>query len=282
MRLRMGSVSVGMVLIAGAAVVAAVGAVVGARATRIDGASDSRSGFPPLPSSDRPRSSRPPAVRPGQAPPDRPPRPARPSTAACCCSSPPTTRPSRGSRSPTARRPSRSSASTWRAGRRTSRDVRRRRPRLPARSARAAPEGHLHRPGPAPPLRDLPPRGRPHGQAAHGPRRRPAVEPRARQPLQHAAQGRDRSRRGRDDRDRARPGHPAHPAARRRRSTSSTSASRASASRSSGDGRCTSARTCCCRRASTSAPRRAIPLVINHGHFPATSTASAKSRPTRT
>ena len=51
---------------------------------------------------------------------------------------------------------------------------------------------------------------RPHREAAHGPRRGPAVAQRARQPLQHAAQGRHRSRRGRNDRDRARPGDPAH------------------------------------------------------------------------
>ena len=38
------------------------------------------------------------------------------------------------------------------------------------------------------PLRNVPPRRRPHRQAAHGPRRRAAVEPRPGQPLQQAGQ----------------------------------------------------------------------------------------------
>ncbi len=49
-------------------------------------------------------------------------------------------------------------------------------------------------PGPPAPVRDVPPRRRAHGQAADGPRRRAAVEPGPRQPLQHAAGGRDRPR----------------------------------------------------------------------------------------
>ncbi len=78
-------------------------------------------------------------------------------------------------------RRSRSSASTsdgWKPGSRGGR--RRGRPRLSAREPGAGPRRDLHRAGAAPPLRDLPPRRRPHGQAADGPRRGPAVEPRAR------------------------------------------------------------------------------------------------------
>ena len=94
---------------------------------------------------------------------------------------------------------------------------------------------------------------------ADGPRRGPAVEAGARQPLlarrrQITIDPRD----GRHDRDHARPDHPADRAGRRTRNTSSTSASRARCSRSSGAGRCTSARTCCCRKAGTRIPTRAI------------------------
>ena len=42
----------------------------------------------------------------------------------------------------------------------------------------------VHGAGSPPPLRDLPPRRRPHGEAPHGPRRGPAVEQGARQSLQ--------------------------------------------------------------------------------------------------
>ena len=47
--------------------------------------------------------------------------------------------------------------------------------------------GDVPRAGAAPPVRDVPPRRRPHREAADGPRRGPAVEPRARQPLSAAA-----------------------------------------------------------------------------------------------
>ena len=46
--------------------------------------------------------------------------------------------------------------------------------------------------------------------------------------------------------------------------------SRASGSRSSGAGRCTSARTCCCPEGFDEHPTARYPLVINHGHFPYT------------
>ena len=68
------------------------------------------------------------------------------------------------------------------------------RARLSARAPRAGAAGHLQRAGAAPPLRDVPPRRRPHGEAADGPRRGAAVEPRARQPLQHAAEDRRSTR----------------------------------------------------------------------------------------
>ena len=81
---------------------------------------------------------------------------------------------------------SRSSASTstgWKPGAR-----RRLRRRACSAIPVAQPGGragrHVPRPGAAAPVRDVPPRRRPHGEAADGPRRRPAVEPRAGQPLQ--------------------------------------------------------------------------------------------------
>ena len=159
----------------------------------------------------------------------------------------------------------------WTPGRR--RDLRRRRPRLSAaQSLRDVPAGRrtrvqalLHQ------LRDVPPRRRPHREAAHGPRRGAAVEPRAGQPLQHAAQGHasTRERRGRRDRRSTRRSRPSR--SRRTRSTSGTSGSRASGSRSSGAAPMyLGAHVLRARRASTSTRRRAIPLVINHGHFPQT------------
>ena len=57
----------------------------------------------------------------------------------------------------------------------------------PVASLDQIPARHIHRAGPAAPLRDLPPRGRPHGETPDGPWRGPAVEPRAGQSLQHAA-----------------------------------------------------------------------------------------------
>ena len=118
-----------------------------------------------------------------------------------------------------------------------------------------------------------------------GSRRGAALEPGARQPLQHA-QG---------DHHRAGPSGaasatiavtldkviPPIPDAARRPSTSSTRRSRASGSRSSGAGPCTSAPTSCCPRASTSIPRRAIRSSSSTATSPRPSAASARSRPTR-
>ena len=61
-----------------------------------------------------------------------------------------------------------------------------------SRAWRAIPAGDVPRPGAAPPLRDVPPRRRPHRQAADGPRRGAAVEQRAGQPLLRR-RGRSRS-----------------------------------------------------------------------------------------
>ena len=61
--------------------------------------------------------------------------------------------------------------------------------------------GVLRAGGPAP-VRDLSPRGRPHGETADGPRRGPAVEQRARQSLQHAEEGRRSTARPRTIADR--------------------------------------------------------------------------------
>ena len=85
--------------------------------------------------------------------------------------------------------------------------------RLSGRAAwRDVPPGDVPRPGAAPPLRDLPPRRRPRRQAADGPRRGPAVEPRAGQPLQHAARrSRSTRRSARRSAIDARPGDPADP-----------------------------------------------------------------------
>ena len=79
----------------------------------------------------------------------------------------------------------------WKAG--AGRGLRGRRPRLSrCESLAELPAGDVPRPGAAPPLRDLPPRRRPRREAADGPRRGPAVEPGARQPLLDAARGRAR------------------------------------------------------------------------------------------
>ena len=86
---------------------------------------------------------------------------------------------------------------------------------FPAESLRGGHGRPLSRAGAAAPLRDVPPRGRPRGEAADGPRRGAAVEPRARQPAQHSARDRLRPRARRDARGRARPGDPGDPAARR-------------------------------------------------------------------
>ena len=96
---------------------------------------------------------------------------------------------------------------------RAGRDVRRRRASaIPLeRLAATCPPGTYTRAGAAPPLRDVPPRGRPRGQAADGPRRGPAVEPRARA-TSTARRARSRSiRPRRGDHDRARQGDPADP-----------------------------------------------------------------------
>ena len=95
-----------------------------------------------------------------------------------------------------ARRASRCSGSTssgWKPG--EAGGIRRERAGLsggepPRREARTLP-----RAGAAPPLRDVPPRRRPRGQAADGPRRGPAVEPRAWQPAERPARAGRRSRR---------------------------------------------------------------------------------------
>ncbi len=84
---------------------------------------------------------------------------------------------------------------------------------LPDRQPRDAPARDLHRPGSAPALRDVPPRRWQDRQAADGPGRRPPVESRAGESLQHPAEGRDRREPRRRDRDLARQGHPADPAA---------------------------------------------------------------------
>ncbi len=103
--------------------------------------------------------------------------------------------------------------------------------------------------------------------AAHGPGRRSAMEPRARESVLDTTRDHVRSEVQRD--------HRASPPIRsflrsfrrRTRSTCGTSASRARCSRSSGAGRCI-------RRARAvpegfdAHPKARYPLIINHGHFP--------------
>ena len=138
---------------------------------------------------------------------------------------------SRASRSATARRRSRSSASTstaWSPG--DAGGVRRgRRSATRSSASRDLPRGHLHGAGAAPPVRDVPPRRRPHGQAARWTAAK-ASSGTARPGNLYSTpqQGHDRSRGGRARSrialDKVIPPIPT----RRTRSTSSTCGSRAS------------------------------------------------------
>ena len=64
----------------------------------------------------------------------------------------------------------------------------------PVESLRQVPPGQVPDSGPAAQVRDVSPRRWARRQAAHGPRRRTAVEQGARQPVQHAAGDHDRAR----------------------------------------------------------------------------------------
>ena len=139
------------------------------------------------------------------------------STAACCCCSRATPRPSPASRSatPTLRRASRCSGSTsprWKPGEPAVIDASVL--GFPAESLGGVQARALPRPGAAAPLRDVPPRRRPRGEAADGPRRRAAVEPRAGQPALRPARDRRSIPRATRRSRRARPGDPRDPAAR--------------------------------------------------------------------
>ena len=83
----------------------------------------------------------------------------------------------------------------------------------PARSLTDIPAGRLLRAGADQPLRDVPPRRRPHDQDADGPGRGAALGPEAGQLLQQAGQDARRSRRGRRDQDLDGPGDSADRAA---------------------------------------------------------------------
>jgi predicted Zn-dependent peptidase len=97
----------------------------------------------------------------------------------------------------------------------------------PVESLTDVPPGTYTSPGAAAQVRDVPPGRRPHGEAADGPRRGAAVEPGAGQPVQHAAEGDDRSGGRRHAGSRStRSSRPSR--IRPRRSTSSTCGSRAS------------------------------------------------------
>ncbi len=84
----------------------------------------------------------------------------------------------------------------------------------PVRSLKDVPARRLHRPGCPQHLRDLSSRRRQNRQARSRPWRRPALEPRSRQPLQHAQQNAHRPRRAAHRRH-TRPGHRPHPASAR-------------------------------------------------------------------
>ena len=152
----------------------------------------------------------------------------------------------------------------------------------PLESLSRASARQLHRAGAPAQVRDVPPCRRPHREAADGPRRRPAVEQRAGQPLQHAADdatgtaGAAALSASRSTRSSRR--CPIRPT----RSTSSTCASRASGSRSSGAATCSSARTSCCPRV-----RRAPERALSARHLPRPLSqrprrTGARRRPTRT
>ena len=130
--------------------------------------------------------------------------------------------------------------------------------RVPAEEPRRAAAGRLLGAGRPPSLRDLPPVRRSRRQAPDGSWRRAALEPGPGQPVQRAGQGAPRPAHERRRSPLARPGRSRRSRRRRTPSTSSTSASRAICSRSSGAGRCASAPSSCCPRASTSIRTRGI------------------------
>ena len=143
--------------------------------------------------------------------------------------------------------------------------------------------GALPRAGAAPQVRDVPPRRRPRGEAADGPRRGPAVEPRARQPAQHAARGGRRSRARRDG-ERSRSTRRS-PRSRRRPTRSTSSTSRIQSERLSkfwGRADAPGRRACCCPRASTSTRRPASRSSSSTATSRTRWTTSARSRRTRT
>ena len=157
-----------------------------------------------------------------------------------------------------------------------------RRARLSGREPRGDPAGDVPGPGAAPPLRDLPSRRRPRREASDGPRRGAAVEQGARQSLLDAARDHDRGRKAADVLDRARPGHPADPRPADDEVRQARADPVASGCRSSGDARCTSARTSSCPRASTRIRTRATRSSSTTGTFPTRSAASGRRLPIRT
>ena len=158
----------------------------------------------------------------------------------------------------------------------------RRRPSTPACSAtrwRAWPRPARRLPGAgaAPPLRDLPPRRRPRGEAADGPRRGAAVEPAPGQPVLDAAEGAfDPARRAGPNRPR--PGDPADP---ERRHTKYIRHERIQSERLTkfwGRPMYLGAPSCC-RRASTRTPTRAIRWSSTTATSRDTISGSARRRP---
>ena len=154
----------------------------------------------------------------------------------------------------------------------------------PAESLGDVPAGTLPRAGAAPQLRDVPPRGRPRGEAADGPRRR-ASSGTARPATSSARRASWPSipratRRSRLELDQA---IPRDPAAGRHEVRQARAASRASGSRSSGDARCTWAPHVLLPAGFDEHPQARYPARHLPRPLPAHDrTASASSRPTRT
>ena len=193
----------------------------------------------------------------------------RRSTAACWCSSPPTPPASRASRSTTI--PARSSVfgvdvDGWQPG--THGTVDASAFGYPLESLRVAAARPLPRAGDAQPLRDVHAQRRPHREAPARPRRRAAVDAEARQPLQRAAVDHARRRAAPCRSCSTRRSRPSS-FARRRRSTSSTCTSAANASRSSGARDMFLGAWVLLPEGFDEHPDARYPLVINHGHFPA-------------